>query len=350
MLEIIVDKHILFILMGVFAVLGILSKLIANFALKGLVKAAGNMNKSNHTLMRLVRAKFEHACMISDKVQNVGVFVDKYLYEYKTVGLKLHTWRRLEKGTAWMCLILGIGAAGTQYLAYGMDDQVLKSGAAGAGAAILLVLLHMTTDEKYMIGAAKNYMVDYLENVCARRYEKAYQKEIQVMAPPETPIPEVNEPKTYKPEVQEPERLIQGVEEPEPKEPVIDEPERPHPRTEVPSPDYAPEITPPVMPEPNHVPTPQPQIQASRKSAKELRRESRRNAQKEMQKEAQLQLAKDVQKELQESRAEKEKEEIREEIFLAEDFAQEQKEIEKETKNPISKEVLIREILEEFLA
>ena len=26
-------------------------------------------------------------------------------------------------------------------------------------------------------------MVDYLENVCRRKYEKAYQKEIQVMAP-----------------------------------------------------------------------------------------------------------------------------------------------------------------------
>lgn len=44
------------------------------------------MSKSNHPLMRLVRAKFEHACMISDTVENVGVFVDKYLYEYKVCG------------------------------------------------------------------------------------------------------------------------------------------------------------------------------------------------------------------------------------------------------------------------
>ena len=35
------------------------------------------MSKSNHPLMRLIRAKFEHACMVSDKVQNV---IDIKLY------------------------------------------------------------------------------------------------------------------------------------------------------------------------------------------------------------------------------------------------------------------------------
>ena len=82
MLEIILDKHVIFVLMGILTVIGIVSKLIANVTLKQLVRAAGNMNKSTHPLMRLVRAKFEHACMISDTVENVRVFVDKYLYEY----------------------------------------------------------------------------------------------------------------------------------------------------------------------------------------------------------------------------------------------------------------------------
>ncbi|MEI3220064.1 MAG: hypothetical protein V8S08_11265 [Lachnoclostridium sp.] len=83
MLKAILDRHVLLILMGMFAVLGIVSKCIAGITLKRLVRAAGSMNKSTHPLIRLVRAKYEHACMINDKVQNVGVFVDKYLYEYK---------------------------------------------------------------------------------------------------------------------------------------------------------------------------------------------------------------------------------------------------------------------------
>lgn len=61
--------------MGAGAAIGVLSKLIAHFTLRRMVKAASRMSKSNHKLMRLVRAKFEHASMVSDKVQNVEAFV-----------------------------------------------------------------------------------------------------------------------------------------------------------------------------------------------------------------------------------------------------------------------------------
>ena len=165
MLKAILDRHVLLILMGVFAVLGIVSKCIAGITLKRLVRAAGSMNKSAHPLIRLVRAKYEHACMLNDKVQNVGVFVDKYLYEYKILGLRLYRWRRMENVMAGLCLITGAAAAFLTYSVYGMSDAVLKMGAGGAALAILLYLFHLTSDENYMLEAVKTYMVDYLENV-----------------------------------------------------------------------------------------------------------------------------------------------------------------------------------------
>ena len=58
MLKAILDRHVLFILMGIFTALGIVSKCIAGITLKKLVQAAGNMNKSTHPLIRLVRAKY----------------------------------------------------------------------------------------------------------------------------------------------------------------------------------------------------------------------------------------------------------------------------------------------------
>lgn len=195
MLEVVLDKQILVILIGIAAVLGVLSKCVAGFSLKRLVRAAGNMNKSSHALVRLIKAKFEHTCMISDRVQNVDAFVGKYLYEYRVVGLRLHTWRRMEKAAVWLCLIFGLAGAAAWYSLYGMGDQVLQYAAGGAGTAILVFLFQLTGDEKYQLDAVKNYMVDYLENICARRYEKAQQKEIREewkeMAPPEperTPI------------------------------------------------------------------------------------------------------------------------------------------------------------------
>lgn len=189
MLEVVLDKQIPVLLIGAASVLGVFSKCVAGLSLKRLVRAAGNMNKSSHALVRLIKAKFEHTCMISDRVQNVDAFVAKYLYEYRVAGLRLHTWRRMEKAAVWLCLIFGLAGGAAWYSLYGMGDQVLQYGAGGAGAAILVFLFQLTGDEKYQMDAVKNYMVDFLENICAHRFEKAQQKEIREewreMAPPE---------------------------------------------------------------------------------------------------------------------------------------------------------------------
>ena len=177
MLEMLLDKKLLFVLMGMLTGLGVADKCIVSMTMKRMVEAAGSMSKSNHPLMRLVRAKFEHACMISDTVENVGVFVDKYLYEYKVCGLRLHSLRRLEKMCSGLLIVTGLAGAGITCQVYGMGDEALRMGAAGCGLGILVWLFHLTTDENYCMEMAKNYMVDYLENVCLRKYEKMSQKE-----------------------------------------------------------------------------------------------------------------------------------------------------------------------------
>lgn len=222
MLEVVLDRQIMVILMGIAAAVGVISKIIAAVSLKRLVRASGNMNKSSHPLIRLVKAKFEHACMVSDRVQNVEVFVEKYLYEYRAGGLRLHTWRRLEKAGVWLCFLFGLAGAVSWYAARGMGDPVLQYAAAGAGGGILIFLFQLTSDEKYQLGAIRNYMVDYLENVCAHRYEKAQadrvKDEWRAMAPPDTNAqyasdreqrPEIRRPAEPHPEVIQPAREIQ---------------------------------------------------------------------------------------------------------------------------------------------
>ena len=107
MLEAVWKHGVLFYAVGVMCVLGVISKITVSLTLRRLVKEAGKMGKSLHPLMKLVRAKFEHACMVSDRVQNVEVFVEKYLYEYRAGGLRLHTWSR--RGSRRIC---GGGTAG----------------------------------------------------------------------------------------------------------------------------------------------------------------------------------------------------------------------------------------------
>lgn len=180
MLEKILNYQMIYIAIGIVGAAGILSKLVSQITLKRLVRAASNMNKSDHNLMRLIRAKFEHACMVSDRVENVSAFVDKFIYEYRVLGMKLHTWRRLEIQVVWLCAILGVLGAGISYYLYGMEDAVLQYGAMGGIGAVMMFLIHTATDENYKLKAAQVYMVDYLENVCAHRYAKAYRPDERV--------------------------------------------------------------------------------------------------------------------------------------------------------------------------
>lgn len=178
MLELMLDRHVIYVLMGISTFAGVVSKVIVGRTLRKLVAAAESMGKSNHPLMRLVRAKFEHTCMISEKVENVGVFVDKYLYEYRVGGVRLHAWRRLQMAGAGLCLILGGVGAIISYRIKGATEQTAMIGGTGVALALIVFLVHMLTDEEYRLEAVRNYMVDYLENIYQHRYEKTYKKEV----------------------------------------------------------------------------------------------------------------------------------------------------------------------------
>ena len=178
MLELMLDRHVIYVLMGMSAFAGVVSKVVVGRTLRKLVAAAESMGKSNHPLMRLVRAKFEHTCMISEKVENVGVFVDKYLYEYRVGGVRLHAWRRLQMAGAGLCLILGGIGAIISYRIKGATEQTAMIGGTGVALALIVFLVHMLTDEEYRLEAVRNYMVDYLENIYQHRYEKTYKKEV----------------------------------------------------------------------------------------------------------------------------------------------------------------------------
>ena len=178
MLELMLDRHVIYVLMGMSTFAGVVSKVVVGRTLRKLVAAAESMGKSNHPLMRLVRAKFEHTCMISEKVENVGVFVDKYLYEYRVRGVRLHAWRRLQMAGAGLCLILGGVGAIISYRIKGATEQTAMIGGTGVALALIVFLVHMLTDEEYRLEAVRNYMVDYLENIYQHRYEKTYKKEV----------------------------------------------------------------------------------------------------------------------------------------------------------------------------
>ncbi len=171
------DTRVIVYLMAGIGVLGILAKIINQLTLYRLVRAAGNMPKSTHRLIKLVRAKYEHACMIHDSVENIDAFVEKYIYEYRGFLFRIHTWRQIEVLSVWFAGILAALGASVNYLSLGLTETVYQYIAAGIAEMVLLSVIMRLSDEPYKINAVKMYMVDYLENICAIRLRKQTQRE-----------------------------------------------------------------------------------------------------------------------------------------------------------------------------
>lgn len=172
MLEKFVEQGIVFYVMGGLMAAGAFAKLISYFTVRKMVKEAKEIQKSNHRLMRLVKAKFEHASMISDKVQNVEAFVDKYIYEYKVFGVSLNSWRTFPKKMIWLIVGLGAFSIFESIRIAGMSELLVEAVKWTGVFLLFLILLYYIAEENLRIAAAKNYMVEYLENVCIHRYAK----------------------------------------------------------------------------------------------------------------------------------------------------------------------------------
>ena len=172
------NTRVIVYLMAGIGVLGILAKIVNQVTLVRLVKASGNMPKSTHKLIKLVRAKYEHACMIHDSVENIDAFVEKYIYEYRGFLFRIHTWRQIEILCVWFAGILAALGAFLQYYLYsGFVESVYQYIAAGAAEMVLLSVVMRLSDEPYKIRAVQMYMIDYLENICTFRLRKQTQRE-----------------------------------------------------------------------------------------------------------------------------------------------------------------------------
>lgn len=173
MLEAIVKHGIIFYAMGIMLAVGVFAKVISHITIGKMAKAASEIQNSNHKLMKLVKAKFEHASMVSDKVQNVEVFVKKYLYEYRVLGRRLEEWRSLQKQMVFLLAAVGILGIILSLRVTGSSEYTFQHFCFTGIFTVVMFIVHIWSNEEARLEATKNYMVDYLENICVRRYEKA---------------------------------------------------------------------------------------------------------------------------------------------------------------------------------
>lgn len=177
MLQEILNSRNLLYVMAVVCAVGIISKLGVWISYRRLMKATDNMSASKNALTRQLKLKFENCYKLNLNVQNVPVFVDKYLQKYKVFGIRVHTANRLLQIALLLSAGMGVVACtGVIWFEMSMKMLVLY----GAVAILSVLALYLT---EYMLDIedkkeiAVTNLQDYLENVLTNRLHHEYEEE-----------------------------------------------------------------------------------------------------------------------------------------------------------------------------
>ncbi len=183
-------KILLYGIMGM-GVVCLLVKLCVSSMYGKLIRAAEKMGKSNHPLMKLLINKFETCYKLKMGVENVEIFVDKYLNCYKVMGIRLSGWE------VWGDVLFGVtllvSMLANLYITivgYGKEVmmQYILVGIVICGVILLEDIILNLRYKKRILAVE---IQDYLENIYKPRLEnqtfhqedmKKYQREYFVDA------------------------------------------------------------------------------------------------------------------------------------------------------------------------
>ncbi len=175
MLKNIVQGNALLYAMLVLCGIGIVSKLAVWISYRRLMKATENMADSKNILTRQLKLKFENCYKLNLNVQNIPVFVDKYLQKYKVCGLRIHTMNRILQVSVLCTVILGAAACAGNFLqAYG-TRRIVFYGTTALLCVLLQYLVDYALDVKDKRAMVVTNLQDYLENVLTNRLHHEYE-------------------------------------------------------------------------------------------------------------------------------------------------------------------------------
>ena len=152
---------VLWVLMLVAFVLGMLSKIIVGSIL-------GNMTRENssNSLVKQIRLKYDNCRKLNISINNVDVFVEKSLENYRFCGFSLNGLNNISKEMEYICISLGVINA----LAFRNDFSAVIFGLGIATlSAIAIKLLEQIVDADNLKRSVIVELVDYLDNTTVHR-------------------------------------------------------------------------------------------------------------------------------------------------------------------------------------
>lgn len=154
--------------------IGLLGKLITAGVYGTLVKASNEMGNSKNKMMRLLCLKFETFYKLKIGVNNVDIFVDKYVQRQKFCGIWLSTWESFGGQMTVLCLSGAVLGSIWGYLLHCGQETILYTFLCGMTAAVVLIIFDMLLNVRGKKEMLRINMRDYLENYLKAKLENEH--------------------------------------------------------------------------------------------------------------------------------------------------------------------------------
>jgi hypothetical protein len=165
------DNHLFLYIMGGLCGVGVFLKFFLLIIYNKLIKASECMTNTNKNWLKNMRLRFESSYHLQLGVNDVDIYVDKYVSKIKYGGLLLSTWENLSGQTIGLCLLTGSFAGILGFVYECGQGPVLFTFFAGAWTAIIVNIV----DNIVNISAHKQMLrfnlIDYFENNLKVRME-----------------------------------------------------------------------------------------------------------------------------------------------------------------------------------
>lgn len=169
-LEFLETGNVLYLMLAVSA-LGILSKLLVNGRYRKLLRQSQNMGNAKDKYLKQWKMKFENTYRAGGGVDNISVYVEKNLGQYRFMGIRLSRLSRFNSLAAALVCLGGLTAAFMTYWYADTMKIVILYAASGLLMGGAMVLWEGICDTRGKKGRLLLYIRDYFENTLAGRLE-----------------------------------------------------------------------------------------------------------------------------------------------------------------------------------
>ena len=165
------NNIIIYIMCGLFGI-GVLLKFVLSRIYSSLIRASENMGSAKNKLTQVMKLKFETFYKLKIGVNNVDIFVDKYVYHHKFCGILLSTWENICGQALITCLLVGSVGSILGLIYECGKTQILSVFSVGIVSSGLLIIFDGILNLSGKKELIRLNMKDYLENFLKVRLEQ----------------------------------------------------------------------------------------------------------------------------------------------------------------------------------